>query len=131
MKKNSVETLCRCGSGRAYDRCCGRWHGGEPAPDAESLMRSRYSAFVMGNAPYLLATWHATRRPRSVSFDPRQKWLGLKIIEFRQTGEGAAEVEFIARYRIGGGAAARLHERSRFLNEGGRWLYLDGDIRGK
>ncbi len=93
-------------------------------------MRSRYSAFVMRNEPYLLATWHGTQRPKSIEFDPNQKWLGLKIVDSRGTGADTAEVEFIARFRIGGGSAARLHERSRFVREGGRWFYVDGDIRG-
>lgn len=128
--KRPAETKCPCGSALDYERCCGRWHGGEPAPDAESLMRSRYSAFVMRNEPYLLATWHSARRPKSIEFDPNQKWLGLKIVDARVTGADTAEVEFIARFRIGGGSAARLHERSRFVKEGGRWCYLDGDIRG-
>lgn len=91
-------------------------------------MRSRYSAFVAHDEPYLLATWHASTRPASVSFDSSQKWLGLKIVDARVTGVDTAEVEFIARYRIGGGSAARLHERSRFVREGGRWFYIDGGI---
>lgn len=93
-------------------------------------MRSRYSAFVMRNELYLLATWHGTRRPKSIEFDPQQKWLGLKMVDARATGADTAEVEFIARFRIGGGSAARLHERSRFVKEGDRWFYVDGDIRG-
>jgi SEC-C motif-containing protein len=129
MKKQSTESKCPCESGLVYERCCGRWHGGEPAPDAQALMRSRYSAFVMCNEPYLLATWHETKRPASIEFEPRQKWLGLKIVDARTTGENTAEVEFIARYRIGGGSAARLHERSRFVKENDRWLYVDGDIQ--
>lgn len=127
--KRTAETICPCGSGSAYERCCGRWHSGAAAPDAESLMRSRYSAFVMRNEPYLLATWHHTQRPTSIAFDSNQKWLGLKIVDARATGENTSEVEFIARYRIGGGSAARLHERSRFVKEDDRWLYVDGDIR--
>lgn len=93
-------------------------------------MRSRYSAFVLRNEDYLLVTWHATKRPKSIAFDPDQKWLGLKIVEAKVTGTNTAEVEFIARYRIGGGSAARLHERSRFVKEADRWFYVDGDIRG-
>lgn len=89
-------------------------------------MRSRYSAFTLCDAPYLLATWHESKRPRSLEFEPKQQWLGLKIVEFCETGPATAEVEFIARYRVGGGSAARLHERSRFVREGGRWFYLDG-----
>lgn len=92
-------------------------------------MRSRYSAFVMRNGQYLLATWQASQRPASIGFEPRQKWLGLKIVATSCTGANTAEVEFIARYRIGGGSASRLHERSRFVKEGDRWFYVDGDIR--
>lgn len=92
-------------------------------------MRSRYSAFVLCNEPYLLATWHPDKRPKSVSFDDQQKWLGLRIVDARVTGAVTAEVEFIARYRVAGGSAARLHERSRFALEGGRWFYVDGEVR--
>lgn len=91
-------------------------------------MRSRYAAFVVHNEPYLLATWHPRTRPAEVRFEPQQKWLGLSIVATAITGEHTAEVEFIARYRVGGGSAARLHERSRFVLEG-RWLYVDGDLR--
>jgi SEC-C motif-containing protein len=90
-------------------------------------MRSRYSAFVLGNERYLLDSWHPRTRPAAIEFDRNQKWLGLKIVDAQIAGAGAAEVEFIARYRIGGASAARLHERSRFVREQGRWFYLDGD----
>ena len=93
-------------------------------------MRSRYTAFVMCNEPYLLETWHSSHRPASIQFEPKQKWLGLKIVDARTTGPDTAEVEFIARFRIGGASAARLHERSRFVKEGDRWWYVDGDLRG-
>src|SRR5262245_57449289 len=115
---------CPCGSNATLDACCGRWHAGEPAPSAEALMRSRYTAFVLGNEPYLLLSWHPRTRPASVAFDHQQKWLGLKIVQTTTTGENTAEVEFIARFHIGGGSAARLHERSRFVRESGRWLYV-------
>ncbi len=119
---------CPCGSSKALNACCGQWHAGAMAPDAEALMRSRYAAFVLCNESYLLATWHASTRPASVSFDSNQKWLGLKIVEARVTSTVAAEVEFIARYRIGGGSATRLHERSRFIKEEDRWFYIDGEM---
>jgi SEC-C motif-containing protein len=90
-------------------------------------MRSRYAAFAMLNEPYLLATWHASRRPKSVRLDPAVKWLGLKVVAADSTGDDAGEVEFVARLRVGGGSAARLHERSRFVREAGRWFYVDGD----
>ena len=119
---------CPCASSRPYGQCCGVWHAGTPAPDAQSLMRSRYSAFVLCNEPYLLATWHPDRRPRSIPFNPNQKWLGLRIVEARLTGEGTAEVEFIARSRGSNAAAVRHHEHSRFVREAGSWFYVDGDV---
>jgi len=100
------------------------------ARDAPSLMRSRYTAYVLCNEAYLLDTWHPSTRPRHITFDPQQRWLGLKLTKAQVTGPAAAEVEFIARYRIGGATAARLHERSRFVHDTGRWLYVDGDNLG-
>jgi len=118
---------CPCGSAQPYSACCGRWHAGEAAPTAEALMRSRYAAFVVCNEKYLLATWHSSTRPTSVPFDSKQKWLGLKIIDTKAIDADAAEVEFIARYLVGGGSAARLQERSRFVKVEGRWFYVEGD----
>ncbi len=127
---------CPCGrrdaAGRVlpYAQCCGRYIGHfdtAPAPDAESLMRSRYSAFVLARADYLLPTWHSSRRPSQVSFDPGVKWLGLEVRDFQLTDADHAEVEFVARQRDRSGRAVRLHERSRFVREGGRWYYVDGD----
>ena len=89
-------------------------------------MRSRYSAFVLCNERYLLDTWHPNTRPRSVPFSENQKWLGLRVLEARLTGTDSAEVEFIARSRVSNAAAVRHHERSRFVREDGRWLYVDG-----
>jgi SEC-C motif domain protein len=91
-------------------------------------MRSRYSAFVQLNSEYLLNTWHPRTRPKSIQFNQNQKWLGLRILDARVQEDGAGEVEFVARYRIGGTSAAKLHERSRFVRKGGRWFYLNGDI---
>lgn len=111
----------------AYVACCGRYvgHGGS-APDAESLMRSRYTAFVHGDADYLRATWHTSTRPNTLELEASTRWLGLEVRAYRSTGEHRAEVEFVARYRVAG-RAVRLHERSRFVHEAGRWYYVDGD----
>ena len=92
-------------------------------------MRSRYSAFVFRNEAYLLATWHSSTRPASVEFDPHMKWLRLDVIEAVEADPAHVEVEFVARFRIGGGSAARLHERSRFIREEDRWFYLAGELR--
>lgn len=121
---------CPCGGAR-YAACCGPFHAGTPAPDAARLMRSRYSAYVLKLGDYLLATWHPAHRPAQLDLaDPpgqRTTWLGLAVKAHRDTGPDTAEVEFVARYRIGGGKAVRMHERSRFVREDGRWFYLDGD----
>jgi SEC-C motif-containing protein len=92
-------------------------------------MRSRYSAFVRCNEPYLLATWHPSTRPDSIPFNQNQKWLGLSIVDTSVTGEDSAEVEFIARSRVSNAAAVRHQERSRFVREGGRWFYVAGELR--
>ena len=89
-------------------------------------MRSRYTAFVLCNEQYLLETWHPSKRPDSVPFSKNVKWLGLRIVDSRVAGDVSAEVEFIARSRASNAAAVRLHERSRFVRENGRWLYVDG-----
>ncbi len=91
-------------------------------------MRSRYSAFVLGKIPYLLATWHPRTRPASLELEVGTKWLGLEIKHHRTTGADTAEVEFVARFRVAG-RAVRQHELSRFVREGGRWYYVDGDVR--
>jgi SEC-C motif-containing protein len=92
-------------------------------------MRSRYTAFCQGNADYLLASWHPTTRPPrlDLSEPPVPKWIGLAILAAPPATGDQGQVEFLARYRVGG-RAQRLHERSRFLLEGGRWYYLDGEI---
>lgn len=121
---------CPCGSSVPYEACCGRWHAGEPAPTADALVRSRYTAFVLKHESYLLASWHPSTRPPTIDFVESQKWLGLKVVDSKTDGD-RAEVEFIARFRIGGMPAQRLHERSRFVREAGRWLYVDGDLRDR
>lgn len=90
-------------------------------------MRSRYSAFVLGDAAYLLATWHLDTRPQEVQFDANARWLGLEVRR-HQTSGGQAEVEFVARFKTAG-AATRLHETSRFVRQQERWFYIDGEQR--
>jgi SEC-C motif domain protein len=117
---------CPCDSGQIYAKCCGPLHQGLAAVSAEQLMRSRYSAFVFELHDYLLKTWHASTRPATLADDEPVRWLGLKIKD-THTEALNAEVEFIARYKIAG-KAWKLHERSRFVFEGGCWYYVDGDI---
>ena len=118
---------CPCGRAAAFQACCGRYLGtGVPAPDAESLMRSRYTAFVRGDAAHLLATWHVSQRPASLVLDAGVKWLGLEVRRHIPVDATHAEVEFVARSRLQG-RGQRLHERSRFVREDGHWFYVDGD----
>jgi SEC-C motif-containing protein len=135
-RQPTASDLAACPCGRtaqgkslAYAACCGRfidhWDA-VPAPDAEHLMRSRYTAFVRESAAYLQASWHASQRPPELAFEPAAKWLGLQVKHFAATGSDTAEVEFVARFRVAG-RAVRLHERSRFVREEGRWYYVDGD----
>jgi SEC-C motif domain protein len=133
----SATQVCPCGRvdakkrAVAYVSCCGRFvdhFDTTAAPDAEHLMRSRYSAFVLARADYLLATWHRSTRPASLDFDADAKWLGLEVREHKTMGSDKSEVEFVARYRVDG-RAVRMHERSRFVREDGRWFYVDGDQR--
>ncbi|MDH5832776.1 YchJ family protein [Luteimonas kalidii] len=120
---------CPCGRGGAYADCCAPLHAGAPATDAEALMRSRYSAYVREDADYLLGSWHPSTRPDALSFDApksqRPVWLKLDVLRHLVTGADSAEVEFVARYRIGGGSVVRMREHSRFVREDGHWFYLD------
>ncbi|MET9592613.1 YchJ family metal-binding protein [Streptomyces sp. NPDC006516] len=115
---------CPCGLPAAYGDCCGRFHAGTAAPTCEALMRSRYSAFVVRDAGYLLRTWHPETRPPSVDFDPAMRWTGLEILEategsaFHTTGT----VTFRAHYSDDGRPDA-LHEKSRFVRHDGAWVY--------
>lgn len=117
---------CPCGSGKPLAECCGRYHGGEAAPTAEALMRSRYSAFVLQDDGYLRDTWHPKTRPSQLDLSADDScWQGLEIVACRKGGLQDEEgvVEFVARYQGG-----QLHERSRFVREQGRWFYLDGEL---
>jgi SEC-C motif domain protein len=100
-------------------------HAGTPAPDAAALMRSRYSAYALGLHGYVLDTWHASTRPATLEPDDHVRWLGLDVRRHVEHAD-TAEVEFVARWRSGSASAQRLHERSRFVREGGRWFYVDG-----
>lgn len=132
MKKKKTNAMppamCPCGRGELLADCCGRYHGGESAPDAAKLMRSRYSAYVLGLEAYLLATWHASTRPGvlDLAADANLRWLGLEVLSMVEKVD-RAEVAFVARYKVNG-RAGRMEELSRFVRESGRWFYVDGDV---
>ncbi|MEQ4519218.1 YchJ family protein [Pseudarthrobacter sp. B907] len=118
---------CPCLSGEQYEDCCGRYHRGEAAaPTAEQLMRSRYSAFVVLDADYLLRTWHPDTRPAALELDPAMQWRRLDIVSGSRGGPLDTEgtVEFKAYFRHDGEAGVH-HEISRFRREERRWYYVD------
>jgi SEC-C motif-containing protein len=143
MPSSTKPSTCPCG-GPAFASCCAPYLSGEAVPQtAEALMRSRYTAYTMGNEAYLRATWHASTRPAEpiVNENEKLQWLGLEVksaLRLRQrkvnlpdSPPGEDHVEFVARYKTGG-RAHRLHEVSRFVreDEGGiaRWFYVDGSF---
>ncbi|WP_460991441.1 YchJ family protein [Sinomonas soli] len=131
-----TDSRCPCGSGDTYGSCCGRFHQGRAhgaaAPTAEALMRSRYSAFAIGGpemAQYLLATWHPSTRPAALELDGTMHWRRLDVIRVDAGGPFDAEgtVDFAAHWRDGAARGVQ-REHSRFVREGGPWLYLDGEV---
>lgn len=131
----SPDAPCPCGLAAPYSRCCGRLHaafeqsGALTAPDAQALMRSRYSAFVLDLTDYLRATWHPQTRPDAVA--PNEaglRWLGLEVKRHEVQDDTHATVEFVARSKLGG-RAYRLQELSRFERIDGVWFYKDGDLK--
>lgn len=96
--------------------------GEEKAPTPETLMRSRYSAYALADADYVRRTWHPDTVPAELDLNDGVKYLGLKI--HRAEGD---EVEFTAQLRGPQGQSHRMRERSRFVQQGGEWLYLDGE----
>jgi SEC-C motif-containing protein len=89
-------------------------------------MRSRFSAFAVGDEGYLLRTWHPSTRPRQVGFDPAQRWTGLRIVGTTGGSLLHAEgtVDFLASYVVDGRSGS-MAENSRFVREDGAWLYLE------
>jgi len=120
---------CPCGRGPAYDSCCGPVHRGDrDAVTAEQLMRSRYSAYAVGDGAYLLRSWASATRPAHVAIDTATAWTGLTVVE--ATGGAMLDTEgtvtFEAHHRTSGRDGV-LRERSRFTREDGRWVYVGPD----
>lgn len=119
--------LCPCGSQKTYGNCCQLAHQGQAVSTPEAMMRSRYSAFVLGLRDYLLASWHRTSRPADLNPGDSPEWLSLHVLSSDVQG-AKGKVHFRAIYRLGDGFGF-LEEASDFLQEDGRWYYLTGDPR--
>jgi SEC-C motif-containing protein len=123
---------CPCGTGLGYAECCGPLHRGlARARTAEQLMRSRYSAFAVGDPAYLLRSWHPETRPPAIDLDADTRWLWLEILRVERGGELDAQgiVEFRAKYRVdapSGRSSGVQHEVSGFSRVDGAWVYVDG-----
>ncbi len=120
-----------CGSGIALDDCCGKWHQGQPAPSAERLMRSRYSAYTLGLIDYLVATTlpaqqAALDRDSMRAWSLGSTWLGLEV-EGSELIDTHAFVTFTARWHDGDGEH-RHRERSAFVQQAGRWYFIDPTV---
>lgn len=120
---------CPCLSGDSFSSCCRPLLDGAAAPTAERLMRSRYTAFGREDAEYLLSSWHPTTRPAEIEFEPGLRWRRLLILDRVAGGPFDTEgvVEFEAFWQQGAERGS-LRERSRFVREDRRWVYLDGEI---
>jgi SEC-C motif-containing protein len=126
-----MPSACPCGLPQPYEACCGRFHranrtgsGALPAT-AEQLMRSRYSAFAVGDEIYLVDSWHPSTRPRSIRPDPGQEWVGLEVLRVERGGlfDDEGTVAFRATSRVGSRQVVVV-EDSRFAREDGRWYYV-------
>ena len=124
-------SFCPCGSGIIKDDCCLKIiQGRVAATTAELLMRSRYCAYAIGDAGYLMSSWHISTRPAELDLSEPIEWLALQIKKTRAGGMADDEgwVEFIARYKMAG-RFAQIHEMSHFVFELGRWFYVDGEMQ--
>lgn len=123
-----MKNACPCYSGKAYTDCCQPLHNGTPAPDAERLMRSRYSAYALKLPEYILHTWHQDTQPKSLTQEDLGgiKWLKLQVLSHEQPDADTAFVKFVATFQSGNQKKEQLTEYSRFSRESGQWLYIDG-----
>ncbi|MDP3608351.1 MAG: YchJ family metal-binding protein [Methylophilus sp.] len=129
MKASKQTDHCPCDSGLPYIQCCQPLHLGQPAPCAQALMRSRYSAYVLQLTQYLIQTWHPDTRPSDLDLtQDHTQWLGLTIIRAENTSLDTAIVEFVARYKVGGNRAERMHETSQF-SYSDAWYYVTGQVK--
>ncbi|GAA4117926.1 YchJ family protein [Enteractinococcus coprophilus] len=122
---------CPCGTTARFKDCCAPLLNGAAFPKtAEALMRSRYTAFVIGDDAYLAASWHSATRPADPSAPQGIDWRRLRIRDTVAGGpdDETGEVEFVAHFRTVDGARDFLHERSRFARENDRWVYVDGEL---
>ncbi|MER7128252.1 YchJ family protein [Streptosporangium saharense] len=125
-KLRPAAASCPCGAAVPYRDHCGPLHRGEAAAGtAEALMRSRFSAFSVGDVGYLLRSWHPSTRPARLDLGGALRWVRLEILE--TTGGSAVHTEGTVRFRahyLERGVPGEMEENSRFVRDGGAWTYL-------
>ncbi len=125
------EARCPCGTGLTFAECCGPiLRDVRPAPSAESLMRSRFTAFVVGDKRHLLRSWHPDTRPHELDLDDDLDWVRLDVESVTGGGpfDSSGTVGFVAHYRTPAGRG-NMHELSSFTRVDGRWVYVDGVVK--
>jgi SEC-C motif-containing protein len=128
--------LCPCGSQQQFTNCCGPYLANKKKPKtAEALMRSRYSAFVVGEIDYIFNTHHeSTRSELDIegvrSWATESDWKGLKIhgTEKGQETDSEGKVEFSCLFNYAGKDQSH-HELSTFKKENGEWYFVDGTLK--
>lgn len=127
-------SVCPCGSGSFLEACCGRFHEDHAAPDAQHLMRSRYSAYVLGRVDYLVATTLPAQqskldREAMATWSAQATWLGLEVESAEVMGGTPehARVTFVARWHDAQGEHSH-RERSGFVQNAGRWYFIDPTV---
>ncbi|MBR7888000.1 YchJ family protein [Marinomonas sp. A79] len=122
---------CPCGSESQYADCCGIFHVNPgSAPTAESLMRSRYSAFALGQFDYIDATQALPLAENAEDSNGRTLWTKLEIISTEQGMESdtTGKVTFAAHFKEGKHTGC-LKEVSMFEKQQGKWFYVSGEHR--
>ncbi len=129
---------CPCGTGKDYKECCKPYHLEEKWPaNAEALMRSRYSAYVVKEIDYIAKT-HSPKAPTKIDLDATKQWaqdsewMGLKIIKVEENPENnkRSNIEFIASYNLKGNSCEH-HELAEFEKINDKWFFHDGSIVGQ
>lgn len=122
---------CPCGTHKPYSECCEMAHNNlSKVSTAEQLMRSRYTAFVMGKGDYLMESHHKSSRPLKekssiTTWAKSVSWIGLEILETKKGKENDTKgtVTFNA-FFYENGRVEVIHEKSNFIKENGVWQYL-------
>lgn len=99
-------------------------------------MKSRYSAYVVGDAKYIIKTTHQenieytqdtnTWAASIKEFSQNSEFMGLSILDFIE-GDGVSFVTFNALLKQNAQDASFI-EKSRFEKVDGMWLYHSGEI---